>query len=96
MNKKIKWLTHEEFKKELLSDSKVKKAYDALETEFQIARQIIDARLKTGMTQSALAKKANTAQAVISRLEGMNSKPSISLLEKVARALNTKIELSIS
>ncbi|MBL7036601.1 helix-turn-helix transcriptional regulator [Candidatus Microgenomates bacterium] len=93
--KKVKWTTHKEFKKELLSNPKTKKAYDDLETEFQISRQIINARLKNKMTQEDLAKKANTAQAVISRLEGMNAKPSISLLARVARALDTKIELSI-
>jgi len=47
------------------------------------------------MSQEELARKAKTGQAVISRLEGMNAKPSLSLLERIARALNTKISITI-
>lgn len=95
MNKKIKWITHKELKADLMKDSEFRREYEKLETEFQIARQIIGARLKKKMSQEELAKKVNTGQAVISRLEGMNGKPSISLLERVAKALNTKINISI-
>lgn len=78
-----------------MKDPEFRREYEKLETEFQIARQIIGARLKRKMSQEELAKKVNTGQAVISRLEGMNGKPSISLLERVAKALNTKINISI-
>ncbi len=40
--------------------------------EFQIASQMIEARIKQNITQEELAKKVNTGQAVISRLEGAN------------------------
>lgn len=93
--KRPKAVPWEEFKKELLSDPKVKQAYDALEPEYQIACQMIEARIKKKMSQQELAKKMGTGQAVISRLEGMNGKPSISLLERVARALETPINLTI-
>lgn len=95
MKKRPESIPFEQFKKELLSDPKVKKAYDELETEFQIASQMIDARIKQKMSQAELAKKVGTGQAVISRLEGMNAKPSISLLGRVARALNTKLTITI-
>lgn len=95
MKKHPKWVTGEELKKDLMKNPKFRREYEALETEFQIARQMLNARIKQKMSQETLAKKAKTGQAVISRLEGMNAKPSISLLEKVARALNMKFELSI-
>lgn len=94
--KKPKFTTYRQLKKELLSDPKVKKAYDALETEYQIASQMIEARIKQKMSQEELARRAKTGQAVISRLEGMNAKPSISLLSRVARALNTKFRITVS
>lgn len=47
------------------------------------------------MSQADLADKINSGQAVISRLEGLNSKPSLSLLTKVAKALDTKITLVV-
>lgn len=93
--KNKKWITHEKLRASLMKDSKFRREYDNLEPEFQIARQIIGARIKRKMSQEELAKRVGTGQAVISRLEGMNAKPSISLLERVARALNTKINVTI-
>lgn len=100
MKSKTKWISHKELKAGLLKagllkDPGFRHEYEKLETEFQIARQIIGARIKNRMSQEELAKKAGTGQAVISRLEGMNAKPSISLLARVARALNTKINITI-
>lgn len=95
MQHKRKWITHEQLKVDLMKDPGFRQAYQALEPEFQIARQMIEARIKRKMTQEELARRAKTGQAVISRLEGMNAKPSISLLERVARALQTKIQITI-
>lgn len=93
--KKNKWVTHEELKVRLMKDSGFRSEYEKLEPEFQIARQIIGARMRKKWSQEYLAQRVGTGQAVISRLEGMNSKPSISLLERVAKALNTKITIAI-
>ena len=92
---KKRWISHVELHKKWMKDSEFRREYEMLEPEFQIARQIIGARAKQQMSQQELAKKAGTGQAVISRLEGMNGKPSISLLERIARALNTKINITI-
>ena len=86
----------EKIHKEWMKDPKFCREYEKLETEFQIAGQIIGARIKQNISQEELARRASTGQAVISRLEGMNGKPSISLLEKIARALNTKISVTIN
>ena len=81
--------------REWMKDPAFRKEYEKLETEFQIARQMIGARIKRKMTQAQLARRVGTGQAVISRLEGMNAKPSLSLLERVARALGTKFTVTI-
>ncbi len=94
--KKTKFISAEELHKEWMKNPKYRSEYDKLEAEFQIARQIIGARIKQNISQEELARRASTGQAVISRLEGMNGKPSISLLEKIARALNTKISVTIN
>ena len=78
-----------------MKDPEYRMEYEKLEPEFQIARQIIGARIKQKMTQKELAKKIGTGQAVISRLEGMNAKPSISLLTRVAQALKTEINITV-
>jgi len=95
MKNKTQNISHEKFKESLMEDSAFRHEYEKLETEFQIARQIIGARIKQKISQQELADKVGTGQAVISRLEGMSGKPSISLLERVARALGIKIYLTI-
>lgn len=90
-----KHYTVDQLKNKLMKKSEFQKEYQKLQPEYEIACQIIDARLKKNMTQEELAKKVGTGQAVISRLEGMNAKPSISLLHKVAQALQTKITVNI-
>ncbi|KKQ82920.1 MAG: Helix-turn-helix domain protein [Candidatus Daviesbacteria bacterium GW2011_GWF2_38_7] len=93
--KQKKFLTHRELHDSWMEDPKFRQEYEKLEPEYEIACQIIEARLKKKMSQEELAKKIGTGQAVISRLEGMNAKPSISLLTRVARALQTKIIVTI-
>ena len=94
-DKKPKFFSAEVLHREWMKDPEYRREYEKLEPEFQIARQIIGARIKNKMTQTDLAKKAKTGQAVISRLEGMNAKPSISLLSRVAKALGTKIQITV-
>lgn len=93
--KQKKYYSHEELHREWMKDPEFRREYDKLEPEFQIARQIIGARIKQKMTQKELAEKIGTGQAVISRLEGMNAKPSISLLTRVAQALKTEINITV-
>ena len=72
------WQTH---KKQLLKNPKFKKALDESSIEFQIVKSAIKARLKSGLTQKQIAKKMDTKQSVISRLENIKSIPSISFLK---------------
>ena len=85
----------EDIEKQWMSDPEFVKEWKQIEPHYQLARQIIGARLKKNWTQEQLAQKANTGQAVISRLEGGNAKPSISLLTRIAKALDTELHLTI-
>lgn len=86
----------EESKKEAFrKDPELKKAYDALELEFSIIEQVIRKRLKKGFTQKQLAEKAGTKQSAIARLESGSINPSIAFLEKVSKALGSKLQVSI-
>lgn len=82
--------------KEWMKNPDFQREYKKLEPEFQIARQIIAARNKQKLSQEDLAKKVGTGQAVVSRLESMIGKPSISLLERFARALNVQFNITIN
>ncbi|MBT9168775.1 MAG: Antitoxin HigA1 [Syntrophomonadaceae bacterium] len=76
-----------------LKDPEFRKEYEALEPEYQLAKSIIELRLKRGITQKELAERIGTKQSGISRLESVNtrSNPSLSLLERVAEALDAKL-----
>ncbi|MBI2337661.1 helix-turn-helix transcriptional regulator [Candidatus Daviesbacteria bacterium] len=91
----MKKYTFRQHLKESLKDPKFKKAWEESEAEYQISRALIAARLSKKISQRELAKKANTTQAVISRLESMSANPSIGLLQKVAMALDLKLKIQL-
>ncbi|MBC8334103.1 MAG: helix-turn-helix transcriptional regulator [Anaerolineales bacterium] len=62
-----------------------------LETGYQITRL----RILQGLTQEELAEKVGTRQPSIARLESGRSLPSLSFLEKIADALDAKIEIKV-
>jgi transcriptional regulator with XRE-family HTH domain len=84
-------------KERLLKNVKVRKEYDKLEPEFQLAQSLITARLKKGWTQAELARRVGIQQPNIARLEGGNyDRVSLPTLKKIARALGTRIQLKLS
>lgn len=93
MKKAPKYITWKQFRKELMADPEVKKAYEDLQPEFAIVQAIIDARVKKKISQEELARRMGTGQAVISRLENANAKPSLSLIKRLANALGLKVEI---
>ncbi|MBF8250119.1 MAG: putative transcriptional regulator, family [Candidatus Levybacteria bacterium] len=82
-----------DLKKELLKDSKFKKLYEESQPEFEIAKAIIRGRIKNKITQKELAKRMNTTQSVISRVEQARTSPSISFLKRLAAALNASLSV---
>ena len=65
------------------------------ETEnLRIAKNICELRTKAGLSQAELAKRIGTTQSVISRLEDADYEGhSLPMLQRVAAALNKRIEL---
>lgn len=89
----MKIYTLEDDLKKRLKNSAFRKAWEESEVEYQLSRILIQKRLSKKISQRELAKKAHTTQAVISRIEGMNSNPSIGLLKKLAGALGLKLKV---
>jgi len=87
--------SYKTLKKELFKDKAVLKAYNELEPEYTLIRTIINKRIKQGLTQSELAKKAGTKQSAISRLEGGSYNPTVAFLHKIANALELKLKISL-
>ncbi|MEK7111467.1 MAG: helix-turn-helix transcriptional regulator [Patescibacteria group bacterium] len=88
---KTKNITWKEYRERLLRDPKVREELTKIEPEYQLAKSLIAARIKSKLTQAEIAKRAKTNQASISRLETGTSKPSMSFLERVATALGGRL-----
>ena len=89
----MKSYTH--IKEKLLKDKKILSAYQELDGEFALIESLIEKRLAKGFTQATLAHKIGTKQSAIARLESGNYNPSLVFLGKIAKALDTKIVISL-
>ncbi len=81
--------------KEQLKSPAFRTAWKESETEYSLAKQLIEKRLKKQLSQRELAKRAKTTQAVISRIETMQSNPSLATLRRIAGVLGARVTVSI-
>lgn len=79
-----------------LKDEAFKNTWEENKLEMEVAKQLISLRKSLGVTQSELAKRLNTKQSAISRIEKGEQNISIALLEKIAVALGGEVNISIS
>ena len=77
----------DELRKELLQDPDYVEAERELEPYLTLADNVLRFRIKKGWTQSELARRANTKQANISRLESGLSNPTLKFIIKLSNAL---------
>ena len=91
--------THNEMVAEWMGDPKFKKAYDALEGEFQLLKEMLRARKRAGLTQQEVADKMGTKAPAIARLESTTadskSSPSLNTLRKYAQAVGCTLEVHL-
>jgi len=83
-----------DFLDEQLKDPEFRAEYDALEGEFDLIRQLIDLRIKRGLSQYKLAERAGMQQPTIARLEGGKT-ASLRTLRRVADALGADVKVSL-
>ncbi len=86
-------LDFDEFLKDSLKNPKIKIEYDKLQPEFALIDALIKTRAKNNLTQRQLANKMGTKQSVISRLEIGRANPTFSFLKRLAKALNSNLEI---
>ncbi len=80
--------------KKWLKDPSYRKEYDALESEFDLASALIDARSRAGLTQEELASRMDTSQSTIARLESGRTVPSGRTLARFAKATGTRLRIT--
>lgn len=70
------------------------KAYEELEEEYVLVREMLAARARLGLTQEAVAELMGTTKSAISRLEAAGKHaPSLTTLKKYARAVGCHLEI---
>jgi len=77
-------------KAELLADPKTRSEYDAIANEFEMARELIAARSRAGLTQSEVAELMGTTQSVVARLESGRRAPSMRTVQRYAQAVGAR------
>jgi transcriptional regulator with XRE-family HTH domain len=80
---------------ELLQNEKVAREYYRKAPFYDLASQLILLRKERGLTQTELAQKAGTTQAVVSRLENVSVQCSLETVVRLADALDAVVDVKL-
>ena len=82
-------------KARILANPEARADYDVQAPEFELARELITARTRAGLTQSELAERMGVSQPVVARIEGSigsrKHAPSLATLRKYADACGQRL-----
>lgn len=99
MNANAPKKTHREMVEQWKQEPEFKAAYDELETEYSLLRELLLARQRSGLTQAEVAEKMGTKPPAVTRLETALSdnrhSPTIATLKKYAQAVGCKLEVHL-
>jgi len=91
--------THRQMVAEWKQNPEFLAAYDELETEYTLLRELLLARQNAGLTQAEVAEKMGTKPPSVTRLETALSdnrhSPTIATLKKYAQAVGCKLEVHL-
>jgi transcriptional regulator with XRE-family HTH domain len=90
-------MKHSALKKAALSKPGVKAEYEVLGPEFELLRQILNARNNAGLSQAEVAERMGTHAPAITRLESALSSgkhsPSVNTLKRYAQAVGCELQI---
>lgn len=82
--------TLQQLKAQILANPEARKEYDALGEEFGMARELIAARARMGLTQADVALRMGTTQSAVARLESGKRPPSLRSVQRYAQAIGCR------
>ena len=80
-----------ERQKRLARDAAFAKAMEALKPENALRCELVEARVRAGLTQAELARQMGTTQSAIARLESGRSSPGLTTLRKLADVTGSRL-----
>ena len=87
---------HEAFLEKARKRKGFTKAYDDLDSEYSLVRELLAARSRAGLTQAEVAESMGTTKSAVSRLEAVGKhSPSVTTLKKYAQAVGCRIEIRL-
>ncbi len=87
---------HQAFLKKALKRKEFRRAYEDLEEEYTLTREMLRARSRFGLTQEAVAELMGTTKSAVSRLESAGKHvPSLTTLKKYAQAVGCHLEIKL-
>lgn len=86
-------MDYKEFKKKILKNENVRAAYEELDPEYQLIREIVRCRTEQNMSQQDLADATGIDRSDISKLENGNANPSLRTIQKLAKGLGKKVAI---
>ena len=78
-----------------MNDPEYARHYQDQDEEFSIARELIQARTRVGLTQEEVARRMGTTQSAVARMESGKPLPSLRSLKRYAQATDCKIKISL-
>jgi ribosome-binding protein aMBF1 (putative translation factor) len=71
-------------------------AYEAARIAFELGQTVRELRERNGWSQTKLALAAGMTQSAVARFEAGGTVPTLAVLERLARALNMKLDVRFS
>ena len=87
---------HAEFLARAMKRKGFADAYAESADEYELVRELLAARARAGLTQEQVAESMGTTKSAVSRLEAVGGhSPSVSTLQKYAKAVGCKVEIRL-
>jgi len=92
-HKKVVYLSFERYLAQQMKNKAFRKAYEEESQRLEIAYKILQLRKKHHLSQKELARKLNTAQSVVARIETGQQNLTTDTLQKIASALDRDLKI---
>jgi ribosome-binding protein aMBF1 (putative translation factor) len=93
--RKARTIPFEKIRAKWRKDPAFIKAHAELEDEFALVEELIRARMKAGLTQAEVARRMQSTQPAVARLESAGRIPSTRTLQRYARATGHRLRIKL-
>ncbi len=90
MSDRVDW---NDLRERRMAEPGVAEAYEAARIAFELGQEVRHLRERNGWSQSQLAGAAGMTQSAIARFEAGGTVPTLAVLERLARALDRKLDV---